>query len=85
VIASLLCASAGPGAAPLVILGVVVAHLTTLALEGRLGPTTRPASMSTPRPQPTANPGLSDLPGEGSVSLARRDLREPLERAARRR
>ena len=37
IIASLLCASAGPGAGPLVIVGVVVAHLGTLALEGRLG------------------------------------------------
>jgi H+/Cl- antiporter ClcA len=44
VIASLLCASAGPGAAPLVIVGVVVAYLTTLALEGRLGTSTAPIS-----------------------------------------
>jgi H+/Cl- antiporter ClcA len=36
VIASLLCASAGPGGAPLVIVGVVTAHLATLAVEGRL-------------------------------------------------
>jgi hypothetical protein len=40
VIASLLCASAGAGAAPLVIVAVVVAYLTTLALEGRLGAAT---------------------------------------------
>ena len=37
VIASLLCASAGTGVAPLVIVGVVVAYLVTLGLEGRLG------------------------------------------------
>lgn len=37
VIASLLCASAGPGAAPLVILGVVVTYLAMLGLEWRLG------------------------------------------------
>ena len=37
VIASLLCAGAGAGVAPLVIVGVVVAYLATLALEGRLG------------------------------------------------
>jgi chloride channel protein, CIC family len=37
IIASLLCASAGPGAGPLVIVGVVVAYLATLALEGRIG------------------------------------------------
>ena len=42
VIASVLCASAGAGAAPLVILGVVVAYLATLALEGRLGTSTDP-------------------------------------------
>jgi H+/Cl- antiporter ClcA len=35
VIASLLCASAGPGAAPLIIVGVVATYLTTFALEGR--------------------------------------------------
>jgi H+/Cl- antiporter ClcA len=44
VIASLLCAQAGPGAGPLVIVGVVVAHLSTLALEGRLGVSIRPPS-----------------------------------------
>jgi H+/Cl- antiporter ClcA len=37
IIASLLCASAGPGGAPLVIVGVVVSYLATLALEGRIG------------------------------------------------
>jgi H+/Cl- antiporter ClcA len=37
VIASLLCASAGAGGTPLIIVGVVAAHLTTLVLEGRLG------------------------------------------------
>jgi H+/Cl- antiporter ClcA len=37
IIASVLCASAGPGAAPLVIVSVVVAYLATLAIEGRLG------------------------------------------------
>jgi hypothetical protein len=50
IIASLLCASAGPGGGPLVIVGVVVAYLTTLALEERIGPpTTQPAtSQQTP-------------------------------------
>jgi hypothetical protein len=38
VIVSFLCASAGPGSAPLVIVGVVTAYLTTLALEGRMAP-----------------------------------------------
>jgi H+/Cl- antiporter ClcA len=37
IIASVLCASAGAGAAPLVIVGVVVAYLAVLALEGRIG------------------------------------------------
>ena len=37
VIASVLCTSAGAGASPLVIVGVVVAYLATLGLEGRLG------------------------------------------------
>jgi chloride channel protein, CIC family len=37
IIASVLCASAGAGGSPLVIVGVVVAYLATLGLEGRLG------------------------------------------------
>ena len=37
VIASFLCGSAGPGTAPLVIVGVVVAYLATLMLEAELG------------------------------------------------
>ena len=37
IIASVLCASAGPGASPLIIVGVVAAYLATLAIEGRLG------------------------------------------------
>jgi H+/Cl- antiporter ClcA len=48
VIASLLCASAGAGVAPLVIVGVVTAHLATLALEGRLVPHRRPATEPPP-------------------------------------
>lgn len=48
VIASLLCASAGPGAAPLVILGVVVTYLATLALESRLAPAAELSSELTP-------------------------------------
>jgi hypothetical protein len=38
VLATVLTAQAGPGSAPLVIVGVVVAHLTTLAASGRGGP-----------------------------------------------
>lgn len=37
VIAATLTASGGIGAIPLIIVGVVVAHLATLALEGRFG------------------------------------------------
>ena len=37
IIAAALCASAGSGAAPLVIVGVVVSYLATLALEDRVG------------------------------------------------
>ncbi len=37
VIASFLCASAGAGAGPLIIVGVTVGYLATLAIEGRLG------------------------------------------------
>jgi H+/Cl- antiporter ClcA len=48
IIASALCASAGAGAEPLIIVGVVVAYLATLAIEGRLGapgePSTQPAT-----------------------------------------
>jgi H+/Cl- antiporter ClcA len=40
IIASVLCASAGAGGSPLVIVGVVVAYLATLGLERRLGPST---------------------------------------------
>ena len=52
VIASLLCASAGTGVAPLVIVGVVVAYLMTLALEGRLG-------SAKPEPPPAAAGSVS--------------------------
>jgi len=37
ILSTLLCASAGVGVGPLVIVGVITAHLATLALEGRLG------------------------------------------------
>jgi hypothetical protein len=37
VIATTLTTSAGLGVGPLIIVGVVVAYLVTLALEGRLG------------------------------------------------
>jgi H+/Cl- antiporter ClcA len=37
VIAGVLCASGGAGLSPLIIVGVVVAYLATLGLEGRLG------------------------------------------------
>lgn len=47
IIASLLCASAGPGAGPLVIVGVVVSYLVTLALEGRIG---KPGDDAAPEP-----------------------------------
>jgi hypothetical protein len=36
-ITAVLCASAGAGAEPLTIVGVIVAYLATLAIEGRLG------------------------------------------------
>ena len=36
IVASVLCASAGAGAGPLIIVGVVVAYLATLAIEGRV-------------------------------------------------
>ena len=51
VIASLLCASAGPGSAPLVILGVVVAYIATLALEGAFD---TPAPEAADEPSPSA-------------------------------
>jgi len=60
VIASLLCASAGPGAAPLVIVGVVTAYLATLALEGRLGaPATAAPSPDADAPQTPSPPASS--------------------------
>jgi H+/Cl- antiporter ClcA len=37
-ISIVLCASAGSGVDPLIIVGVVVSYIATLALEGRLGP-----------------------------------------------
>jgi hypothetical protein len=37
IIATALTVSAGPASVPLIIVGVVVAYLVTLALEGRLG------------------------------------------------
>ena len=57
VIASLLCASAGAGVAPLVIVGVVTAYLATLALEGRLGASAEAATApASGPPVPTAAP-----------------------------
>ena len=38
IIATALTVASGPGLVPLIIVGVVVAHLATLALEGRFGP-----------------------------------------------
>ena len=38
VIATVLTASGGVASVPLIIVGVVVAYLLTLAIEGRLGP-----------------------------------------------
>jgi H+/Cl- antiporter ClcA len=46
VIAAVLTASGGAGLSPLIIVGVVVAYLATLALEGRLGTTKDDASAS---------------------------------------
>jgi chloride channel protein, CIC family len=64
VIASLLCASAGPGAGPLVIVGVVVSYLATLALEGRIGqpgedgePESTGPSVASPQSVGTADAG----------------------------
>ena len=64
VIASLLCASAGPGAAPLVIVGVVVAYLTTLALEGRLGTSSDPISEQPPAAAARVGPGVARSPSD---------------------
>jgi H+/Cl- antiporter ClcA len=57
VLAVLLTSGTGPGAGPLVIVGVVVAYLVTLALSERLAPEregARPAAEVTPRPVPNA-------------------------------
>lgn len=61
IIASVLCASAGLDVGPLIILGVVVAYLTTLGLEGRLGP---PAGVlpDDAGPSPAATPGPAPAP-----------------------
>jgi H+/Cl- antiporter ClcA len=54
VIASLLCASAGPGAAPLIIVGVVVTYLATLAIEGRVGAPSTAADATGQKPAAAA-------------------------------
>jgi H+/Cl- antiporter ClcA len=57
VLAVLLTSGTGPGAGPLVIVGVVVAYLVTLALTERLAPEregARPGAEVTPRPVPSA-------------------------------
>ena len=74
VIATVLSTSAGPGVEPLVIVGVVVAYLATLALarsraavfgtERPVTPTEEPpqaqtATESTPSPAPAAGRGLT--------------------------
>ena len=48
VIATALTASAGLAVGPLIIIGVVVAYLATLGLEGRLGTGATPATPSAP-------------------------------------
>jgi H+/Cl- antiporter ClcA len=52
VIATALTLSAGAAVAPLIIVGVVVAYLATLGLEGRLGTDADPASSAAAPPAP---------------------------------
>jgi hypothetical protein len=61
IIATLLCASAGVGVGPLVIVGVVAAYLTTLALEGKLGVPGKDDVLSAPSATPA--PGTSPASG----------------------
>src|SRR5262245_50826042 len=60
-VATLLCASAGPGAGPLIIVGVVVSYLATLALEGRIGEAGEDAA-----PETTSS-SVPSQPSVGSV------------------
>ncbi len=54
VLASLLTSGAGPGAEPLVIVGVVVSFLTTLALSRRAAPDATADPAAPPAPPPSA-------------------------------
>ena len=59
VIATVLTASAGLAVGPLIIVGVVVAYLATLGLEGRLGTGTEPAAEASVAPPPDRPEGAS--------------------------
>jgi H+/Cl- antiporter ClcA len=67
VLATLLTAKTGPGSEPLIILGVVVAHLTAVVVTRRTSPEDEPpaaperppAEAEEPRPGSTARPALS--------------------------
>jgi len=61
IIAAALCASAGSGAAPLVIVGVVVSYLATLALEDRVGKPDEDTA-----PDPTNSNVASEQPAGGA-------------------
>ena len=68
VITTLLTSKAGPGAEPLVILGVVVSSFATLALSALQ--TAKSTSVSpaanTPSPAPAALPAVADDPTQSS-------------------
>jgi hypothetical protein len=57
VLAVLLTSGAGPGAGPLIIVGVVVAHITTLALSARQGSETGAAQAAPAQSAPADAPG----------------------------
>ncbi len=59
VIATVLTASAGLAVGPLIIVGVVVAYLATLGLEGRLGTGTEPAAEASAAPPPDRPEGVA--------------------------
>jgi H+/Cl- antiporter ClcA len=54
VLGVLLTSKAGPGAGPVIIVGVVIAYLTTLVLSARLGPGDDAGATPAPSPTPVA-------------------------------
>jgi H+/Cl- antiporter ClcA len=67
VLATLLVSKSGPGAGPLIIVGVVAAYLTTVALDKTLGPAgdenaRRPAAAGAPSPAAGPAPGETGVP-----------------------